>query len=458
MCDLIMEKFVMSRGRSYAAKPHGWIILLLFIILLEKQVIACLVIPNDASIRELGFGFGHYIRALLDGRGYINCPGESGHCEFISRMPVLPLLMALLGKLSDLQLTVAMIKNLLMSLLVWLALRPLLTPARQPVCGRWLVAVLLVFAASPPLLKHAAHVTYEEGLLIELLLIWMVWLLVRLRAGVAAPLVPPRQSDAVLVLVATLIFLTKSSMVLLWLGTLALVLAGLRERRAGRAASLVALLLSGLLVAAWAAHGWRHTGQLTLMSSFDGSNFLRSWNSTAARIYPEVSLDRVVDSPVITLADGSRVVNTTLPALPPVSSETDWQRAYLAAGRAWIAAHPAQALALLAVKAENFFLSVVKTPGAAWQGPQGIDGLITSLWLLAGRLMSLWLAWRLLRGPGPVWTRLLLFAALMAYAAPYVAGFNYERHITPFLYLVFVADLALRQGHAPARPRGVTSG
>ena len=79
------------------------------------------------------------------------------------------------------------------------------------------------------------------------------------------------------------------------------------------------------------------------------------------------------------------------------------------------------------------------------------------MWLVFGRAMELLLAYRLwheLRARDPIraWQAGSMLAALAAYSGPYVVGFNYERHITPFLVLVLMCVAMLQLRPSPPEP------
>lgn len=436
--------------------------LLIALILIEKQVLAWSMLSASQSLQDLGFGFGEYVRALLHHEGYVNCASESGYCEHASRMPMLPLLMAGLALIADNQLTAALLKNLMLSALTLASIRHILKIPSLTGRSLHIPGSLAIAATAPALLKHAAQITYEEGLLIELLLIWLFYFIAALQLAGEARQARAKLAGCLsaLVLVASAILLTKSSMLLLWLLSLGVTLHMLQQRQARPSGILMlALMASIALVGSWGRHVYQHTGQLSVMSTYDGSNVYRAWNDTALAIYPQVSLDRILDTTIIELPDGTRVVNALAKHHPLALSEADWNQRYRAAGSAWIKAHPGQALHLLALKMENFFFSVRKTPcsvngGAAPGGlANRVDRLLNTLWLVTGRLgealllVALWRG-RHLPGKPSIW----LSCALLGYAAPYIAGFNYERHITPFLLMVLTTLLCMTWGWSRPAP------
>ena len=110
------------------------------------------------------------------------------------------------------------------------------------------------------------------------------------------------------------------------------------------------------------------------------------------------------------------------------------------------------------MKTKNFFFSLQKTPSnegdtapsaTASSGLLGkVEDLSVRIWLLEGRLIELvfvsFILWRSLRGDRVDRLQSLLAVALLgSYALPYLVGFNYERHITPFLAMVFACGAYL---------------
>lgn len=205
-------------------------------------------------------------------------------------------------------------------------------------------------ASRMPVIKHASMISYEEGFILEPLLVWMACVVISAQLlGSRAP-AEAAPWIAMALLISLFVFMTKSSMVLVLALSFALGLGGLG-----------ALVVEG-----------------------------RSMRGVA-----------------------------------PV------------------------ALALLAC------VAVVGFWGLRQQREVGRFSI--TLWLVFGRAMELLLAYRLwheLRARDPIraWRAGAMLAALAAYSAPYVVGFNYERHITPFLLLVLMCVAMLQLRPSPPEP------
>ncbi len=119
-------------------------------------------------------------------------------------------------------------------------------------------------------------------------------------------------------------------------------------------------------------------------------------------------------------------------------------------------------------KAGNFFLSVEKTPytygtDASAEGRgfrERIEQISVGAWLAFGRVLEILflmsLARTILRHEKAEYATALAATALLAsYAAPYVLGFNYERHITPFLVLLIVVASITFHGRASMGSNGL---
>ena len=102
------------------------------------------------------------------------------------------------------------------------------------------------------------------------------------------------------------------------------------------------------------------------------------------------------------------------------------------------------------MKFYNFFIYLKKTPYSV--GPIVNDEynkfsfqqIVVFIWLLFGRLSTLLLLFLIYKK----WQNekiLCLSIILMcgAYAAPYLIGFNYERHITPFIIMTVFSNIML---------------
>lgn len=403
---------------------------------------AVLLIPPGYTVRELGFGFNGYIVSMLDSHRF--CGGSvdlTGPllCDHASRMPMLVWIVTLLAHVSREQIVIAVVKILVMAPLVLLALRALWRAHRETTTFAfhgWLV-LALVLVLSPTIAKHLGQIAYEEGYYIP----WLVMI------GIGVPLLlgeralsPARFTSVALICLVCAVcsYLMKSALLPVGAVTAIVVFSTAVRRRNG----LVAL---AALATATAPLGWglflqQATGRFSIMSSYDGENFLRGWNSMASAVYPRVHLDRLTDSRVIVTPDGERYTLTPFPGREAYPSEWAWNDASRAAGVAWIKMHPGEAAGFLLRKAANYFLSVVPTPRQDTAVPAPISRIdrlqrvIVTVWLVELRLLQLLTlaisVYLLARSPRDRLAVLAVAVLNAGFAAPFIIGFNYERHIT----------------------------
>ena len=422
------------------------------IFLAEKQLAAIFFIPASTDITHLSFGFGGYIDGIINSGQFQSCNDIS--CSQVSRMPGLPLFVSALSVFSQDQQAVALIKNAIVSLLFIVLLGSVYLTS-----GRYRNAVLMTVMAtlpimifSPAIVKHASALTYEEGFILEFLPIWLIASLLALTAmiyrdsGVALD-----KMSAISILLASFLFAFKASMIPLLilssiLGGLS-VATNLKSRAMPRYTMASAILLTGML-ALWGQHHVRSTGQLSIMTSWDGENLFRGANTQSVLLYPDTDLDRIFDSAIIVKTDGSIIPNTVMPSRDDFTTEAEWNDHYRNLARNWIESDSSRYIKFTATKARVFFLSVKKTPfkrGATNATDQRTlerlqDAAIT-VWMAFGRLSQFGLVVlvfaALARGGLAIPSTIATSLFCLAYASPYIVGFAYERHITPFLLMIY---------------------
>jgi hypothetical protein len=451
-----------------ATRQRGLLLLLAALFLLEKCVSSWWFIGPDARLQDLQFGFGAYVRSLVANGSFAACVGE--RCNHASRMPVIPLFCALVAHFSHRQLVAALLKNALLScgLLGVVRILESRSPTQGPLLRRSFILVLGVMALCPAVIKHASMITYEEGFILEPLLVWIACVVVSAQLLASRATAEAAPWIAVAILIALFVFMTKSSMVLVLtlsfaLGLGALGLAG--RSLHGLAPVALALLACSVVVGCWGLRQQREVGRFSIMSTWDGENLYRGNNPVAPEIYPRLSLDQLFDSRSVVLADGRVLRLAPQPGWLGYASERAWDQAYRARAIHWMTAHKRAALGFLLRKAENFFCSIHETPAIRGSGAHApdrgwkarIEHATITLWLVFGRAMELLLAYRLraelrVRDPRRAWRAGSMLAALAAYSAPYVVGFNYERHITPFLLMVLMCVAMLQVRVSPPAP------
>ena len=405
-------------------------------------------VPRTASLYDLSFGFGPYVREMITTGQYADC--TNAVCDHAARLPLLVWIAAALGTISPNQQLASVMKDLAfaaasLGLLAWLWRKLPQSPSRFWV---WLV-VAVVMVIGIPASKHASQLNYEEGLGIPLL--FMLGLTGPLAISGAVQEGFSRRLMGLSLGLACLLYLLKASLLIVF-GVTALATAAWAVRR--RCAHLLVLaLLAALLPLAWGTYVKAQSGRFSVMTSYDGENLRRGWNAETARIYPVIEIDRVFDSRVAYLPGGELVPIEAKPLRANFANEWAWSDYNRAAAMTWIKAHPGDAAGLELRKVQNYFLSWHETPAS-----YGADGRVAALgqrlknwlvmiWLLSARAV----VYAFVAGCGWLWLRApdkrpaIGFAAFLAagYAAPCLMGFNFERHITAGLALTLGSVLAL---------------
>jgi hypothetical protein len=357
----------------------------------------------------------------------------------------------------------AVIKDLLLAAIVFPMLYWLIRDyARQNrfIMGLWVVIGAVVFL-NPVVIKHASQLTYEEGLLIAPMILWTFALLFLVKIaidGSGSSGLLKRLVTIVLVIGLFMQF-TKCSMLLCFALTASVVLFVAIQKRSRYAAIALGLSLCSLL--AWGVRNDIVSGRFTVMTSWDGANLYQGWNNEAAKVFPQVVLDRLFDSggKVIYLENGDAVPVPYNPVENTFKTEWDWNDFYVARAKQWGRDHPMEAARYTFVKAWNLLVTVRRSPytngtdarihTTSTGKPQPfIENSIITVWLAVGRLFELLAVILII----VLWRRhdlksralaLIASAIMVAYSAPYLVGFNYERHTTLLLVLVVISTTVL---------------
>lgn len=296
-----------------------WALTLAFLV--EKQVIALMIIAPDKDITELSFAFGGYVEGLLDRGEYTSC--EAGKCEVASRMPVLPMVSAALGLISRSMLDVTMMKNLAMSVLFLGGVTFVMAHAgelrRAVLCTANLGMVFCV--TSPALLKHAGVSFYEEAYLIELLFIyWLCFVVLLATVWTGDSRADKSRLAGLFLLTGMLAFLFKETMLgLTVVAATGTAILALREGSALFRPLGAAMMLAGVAaIAGWVAYASTATGQMTVFTTFTGENRWHGANPMTMALYPDISPDRMFDSDRAVLKDGTEIL------IPPIKQRQDF--------------------------------------------------------------------------------------------------------------------------------------
>ena len=438
MLRFVRRLYTSRAGYTKLALLAAWVCLI-------KLLAVVVFTPATESIFHISFGFGGFIESLDTAGKFQSC--TDGFCTYSTRMPALPLFFAAIGLVTENMLAAALIKSVLLTIVVVIGFRYLIrlqAGSDAHKTGAWFL-VALVLGFSPTVIKHAATVHYEEGFLIELLFLWCFAFLVALHQWADSASDRVRRDGVVVfaLTLSTLAYLLKSSMIAVL--ALSLLLAAVWFLRTKSRRVLVAAVLSLTCVTGWGVRNLVVTDHFSVMTSFDGQNSYRGMSSEGRQLFPELYLDRMFDSKVAYLPDGERIPLVPLPAIADFKDEWAQDRYYKTKSAEWLLAHPGEWVGYTVKKAWNFFGGVHKTPYTYSNDARGlrpnIEDRATMLWLIGGRALEVAMV-ALLIG---LWrrrdriTRTLcvgVVAANLAYAAPYLVGFNYERHVTTYLVIV----------------------
>lgn len=456
--QVFMSKFVstLKQVNERYAPSERLAAICLTVILLLSLVAKLMLIHGggvqDRSILKMEYGFGPVITSLYE-RGTLEAcgvPVALDFCGVAARMPLMPWIYATAAKLIGLQQShLAIAKSLAGTVILWLALQYLCRSfAKFPVQRLYLVAITALLFLGPQYLKHSISVQYEESLLIDLFPAYFCLLGGLFVRQKSAPL---SSLDwiilTLLILFGSLLYFLKSS--LLFFGII-VIFAPLFLVRTPHWAKAIAILPFVFGLFWWGHVNYAYHGQIRLSSSYNGENLYRGQNDYSYKIYPEIHLDRLIDSEVAILNDGERV---PLPDwshhFPPFQGEWEWYDYFKQLGQQWGRDNPGKALAFTLRKAFVLFLEPRKVPFRQMALPelepkeysQGtlIAGLVWILMLrvlfFAGVLRAVGNLFKFRRLDNP---SLWFFLFIGAYAAPYLIGFAYQRHITPMLVFTSV--------------------
>jgi hypothetical protein len=144
-----------------------------FVALVPKYILILQTLGHSGvEVFATGFGFGDYVRGLLNDGSFRSCATvpftrcDPGVCAYATRMPVLPLLYATLAKVVGTKsAAIAIAKCTLTATLLTGFLLVLVRDVRFSAAGAVFAYALYL---GPQVLKHGASLEYEEGLLVDL--------------------------------------------------------------------------------------------------------------------------------------------------------------------------------------------------------------------------------------------------------------------------------------------------
>ena len=360
--------------------------------------------PPLDSVFGIMYGFGPVVRAIVVEHRFGMREVHDGYWAYANRLPLIPLLLALLTILFHSFNAVFLVKNAAFSLFVlFAAVKLSLTPLKT-------IALVASIYFLPMHVALVTEIDVEEGYLFFFVISLGAILFTRQKSGYLA-----------IGLLVAAVYLTKSSMVGFCFAAVVAVPVqdaichGLRPR------SLLPVLLLLLAVGSWGAFIYRATGVFAFganASSWNGWNFYKGNNATAVRYYPRINLDQL-DS------------NQSLDPPPTISMANEWERHrwQLEMGRKFIAEHPRDVFRMDLRKLAVFLYDVGETPRMY---------LPTHLLRITLILDHAMVALAILLACRRRDQASIVFAVLVAsYLCPYLAGFLYQRHLVPVYGLAY---------------------
>jgi len=429
-----------------------YLVALWVIFLILKLAATFYYFKENRSIDEIGFGFGGYINNLRNDFNYIDC--SENICLHSSRMPLIPLFYSALSKISTQQLIIGLLKNILMSLYFFAAFFFLIKcdeKIYKKTISYW-STLITIWVLLPPIIKHATQLTYEEGLLIEWAPIWTFSFLLSTKLLLTNNIKGKYQIGCIslCILQATLMLATKSSLILI---TIASFILGLMILIKTKSKFLIAIItICSLCLIGWAYHNKVNSNHFTIMTSQDGSNLHRGHNSISYLLYPDISLDRIYETDLILNKNGEAIETVNFPPLKYFKSEWDWNDYYRKLALDWAFKNPKDEFNFTLKKITNFFISINRSPSPSIDEGnnfiKNIENYSIIISIVIGRLLELLLILLIITR----WIEnkndnraiiITIIIANLAYAIPYIIGFNYERHITVYFTIVGVSFIVL---------------
>jgi len=428
--------------------------IIIFIFYILKIISSLTFYINDPRTTfGLTNSFGGYIESIYHGQGLRSCILD-GHftifnqnnigCNFSTRMPIVPYLYAFLSFFSNKVLIVSLMKNSIMSL-IFCYLIKIFFNIKKKIFNKIYIFnfFLLIIFFSPPVIKHASNVYYEEGITIELIILWTIFFLLCLFQIKKKLLNKNNLAPSILLIISIVLYFTKETMLFCLLLSFIINIIWIKKRFTPRI--LLTIIFSIILLFSWAVRNYKTTDKFALGTSINWMLTYYSFNSTSYKIYPEIALDQLFVAKEFILKNGTKIKNNEKNRL---KFEDEWSRNeyYKEKTILWTKENPIIFGKYIVKKMYNFLIYIKKTPFSI--GPDTkkeyfnnpIQEVIILIWLLIGRLFTIVLAYLIIKN----WNKekfLCIFILLMnlAYASPYMLAFSYERHITPFLIMIIIS-------------------
>ncbi len=412
----------------------------------------------ETNIFKLSNLFGGYIESLHNSGMLKSCiydnqftiyQEEKIACSYASRMPIIPYLYSFFLPLSKEYFYIAVLKNLFMSLIFLLIFRFYYKKINLLKLNvfKFLNFFLIIIFFSPSVIKHASNISYEEGIILELLILWSLFFLLTCYVITNQFLKKNETIPILTILLSTLIYFTKASMLLCLILSILISIYWLKKEK--NLKIMITIIISCSLILSWGYRNSKVSNSFNIGSSINWVVGYYGLNNTALEIYPEIALDQIFFAENFKLKN-NRIINNQDNINLKFKNEWNKNDYYKKKSLEWIKDNPVNFVKITTMKFYNFFIYLKKTPYSV--GPIVNDEykkfsfqqIVVFIWLLFGRLSTLLLLFLIYKK----WQNekiLCLSIILMcgAYAAPYLIGFNYERHITPFIIMTVFSNIML---------------
>jgi hypothetical protein len=362
-------------------------------------------------------GFGEFVRSLRERGEYRDCYGNDngfwdnfwGHvCFSASRMPFNPFFLAGLSFVSLKPIIVLVLKNIVFFLISAFAF----VQARRMFVTPWPVVVIsaIIFYLNPLNARVAAAVDYEEGYIYHLLPWLFIILATQHRRG---------WEIMVLSLVLFALVLVKSSMLYLCIACVCLMAVLERQHILQVLPPLCCLTLA---IVGWGTFTLHTSGRFAFgsdMSSNNGWNLYKGNNPHTADYYPETLLDNL-DYDGITKLSGEY--------------NNEWQinDRYKDLAIEFMKNNHVQTARNILSRLYVIFLSTVDMPLQKNRTPNFSPSILL-LHIIVSLSLVIVVATFTDKRAKPELRRMsaVYTVMLLAYVAPYVAGFAYPKHAAP---------------------------
>jgi hypothetical protein len=445
--------------QNYYFNSFNFSLVIIFLFLLFKIIASYYYyFEYELNIFNLSNVFGGYIESLYNDQNFKNCNFEGQFtvfkkgtilCSYSTRMPVLPYLYYVFTFISKKYFFIAILKNILISLIFLFCLKIFykIFILKNPESYYLINFSLLIIFVSPPVIKHASNISYEEGIILELLILWSLFFLQSCYLFSKHLTEKNDLAPIFSTLLSTIIYFTKASMLLCLIISIAISLIWLIKKKNYKIVLVIIVSIS--LILSWGFRNLKKTNVFNIGSSINWVIGYYGLNNTALKIYPQIALDQIFFADNFKLKNNN-IIENKVKIDSKFENEWDNNNYYKNKSLEWVKNNPLNFIKFTFKKFYNFFIYVKKTPYSV--GPivnseyekYSFSQIVVFFWLLFGRLSTLLLLYLIYKN----WQeeKFLCFSIIVmcaAYAAPYLIGFNYERHITPFIIMTIFSNIVL---------------